>query len=222
MTSYNKHSLFLRSTGFFLIALIPLSARGQTENAPAPIPRSADPSAKELRKNAEARTEHMVSRELAEGQKFAETQLLPKSGSKAAGTVIFSKTKNGIQVVSTVTGVKPGKHGIHIHENGDCSAADASSAGAHFNPTQAPHSGPSDFTRHVGDLGNITANKDGSGILTLEIPEIKGFLDWSPIIGRSVVLHEGADDLKTQPSGDSGGRIACGVISAIENKNAAR
>ncbi|WP_414698994.1 superoxide dismutase family protein [Oligoflexus sp.] len=117
-------------------------------------------------------------------------------------------------MVAQITGGTPGKLGIHIHEKGDCSAEDASSAGGHFNPTGNQHSGPHRQERHAGDLGNIPVEQDGSGLLKVDLPDLETFFDWSAIVGKSVVVHEKQDDLKTQPSGDSGKRIACGTITA--------
>lgn len=91
----------------------------------------------------------------------ATAYLNPTQGNNVRGTVTFTQVKDGVRVVADVTGLKPGQHGFHIHEKGDCSAPDASSAGGHFNPTQMPHGGPNMEKRHVGDLGNLMA--DGSG-----------------------------------------------------------
>src|SRR6202165_2955264 len=137
-------------------------------------------------------------------------KLSPSSGSQVTGTVTFTPTADGTQIVADITGLKPGKHGLHIHEKGDCSAPDASSAGAHFNPTHSHHGGPDTAERHAGDLGNITA--DATGRVHLEW---KGKLQLNgpdAIVGKSVVVHEKEDDLKTDPAGNSGTRIACGVI----------
>lgn len=153
-----------------------------------------------------------AAKALKDGAQFGEAKLEAKSGSKAAGTVTFTKEKDGIRVTANVTGVSVGKHGFHIHERGDCSAPDASSAGGHFNPGGAGHGDPKSKDRHAGDMGNIDINKDGKGSLTLKVSDPKAFSAWSEIGGKAVILHEKADDLKTQPTGDAGGRIACGVI----------
>ncbi|MDQ3232526.1 MAG: superoxide dismutase family protein [Pseudobdellovibrionaceae bacterium] len=152
--------------------------------------------------------------ELTTNQSMAlgEAVLEAKSSSTIAGNVLFSTIPNGIKVVVNMTGGTPGRHGIHIHEKGDCSAADASSAGGHFNPTDSQHSGPDHDVRHAGDLGNILVEEDGTGLLVVEIGNLTGFSEWNAIRGKSVVIHEKADDLKTQPAGDSGKRMACGVI----------
>jgi Cu-Zn family superoxide dismutase len=140
--------------------------------------------------------------------------LEPKSGSKVAGTMTFTKSGSEVQVTGDITGLTPGKHGFHLHEKGDCSAPDAASAGAHFNPGQHKHGGTTTAERHEGDLGNIEADASG-----------KAHIDWKgkmslsgaeSIIGKSVVVHEKEDDLKTDPSGNSGARQACGVIEAAK------
>jgi Cu-Zn family superoxide dismutase len=169
---------------------------------------------RDLKQNAEQRTEAKMASDLKQGVTFAEATLAPKSGSKVSGTVVFSRVQNAVQVIASITGGTPGKHGIHIHEKGDCSAADASSAGGHFNPTGAPHAGPTAQARHVGDLGNITVKEDGVGYLTLDVPTLNGFTDWNAIVGKAVVVHAKGDDEKSQPAGAAGDRIACGVIQA--------
>src|ERR1700736_3193694 len=141
--------------------------------------------------------------------------LQPASNSQVKGTVTFTKSGDDVQVVADVTGLKPGKHGLHIHEKGDCSAPDASSAGAHFNPTHSHHGGSDTAERHVGDFGNLEA--DASGKVHFELKEKNLKLSGpDSIMGKSVVVHEKEDDLKTDPSGNSGARIACGVIAAVK------
>ena len=134
------------------------------------------------------------------------------AGNKVNGTVTFTPVADGVRVHAEVGGLTPGKHGFHIHEFGDCSAADFSSAGAHFNPTNQPHAGPDTATRHEGDMGNVEADASGNAKLDYVDHQISLTDDVKSAIGRSVVVHAKPDDLKTQPSGDAGGRIACGVI----------
>jgi len=135
----------------------------------------------------------------------------PLRDSGVAGTVTFTTVKDGIQVVAHVSGLEPGPHGFHVHEFGDCSAPDGKSAGGHFNPQGGPHAGPMSLERHVGDLGNITADSSGHAYLDIRDPylSLEGLRS---IIGRAVVVHASADDLVSQPSGAAGARIACGVI----------
>ena len=138
--------------------------------------------------------------------------LHPTTGNKVNGTVTFTPVADGVQVHAEIEGLTPGKHGFHVHEFGDCSAADATSAGAHFNPTGQPHAGPDTAARHAGDMGNIEADASGNAKLDYVDHQISLTNDAKSVIGRSVVVHAKPDDLKTQPSGDSGARIACGVI----------
>jgi len=138
--------------------------------------------------------------------------LHPTANHKVSGTVTFTPVSDGVQVHAEITGLTPGKHGFHVHEFGDCSAADAASAGAHFNPTNQPHAGPEAAARHEGDMGNVEADASGNAKLDYVDHQISLANDAKSAIGRSVVVHAKPDDLKTQPSGDSGPRIACGVI----------
>ena len=127
------------------------------------------------------------------------------------GTVWFEPAGGGVAVKARISGLTPGTHGFHVHEFGDCSAADFTSAGGHFNPMTQPHGPPQAAMRHVGDLGNIEANADG--VATLEWTDSQlAFEGHHGIVGRAVIVHAKADDLKTQPTGDAGGRLACGVI----------
>ncbi len=137
--------------------------------------------------------------------------LHPTKGSSVEGIVTFTKSGEGVKVVADVTGLTPGKHGFHIHEFGDCSSPDGKAAGGHFNPEKHPHAGPDAALRHAGDLGNIEADSSGKAHLELTDKMMKMSGDES-IIGHGLIVHEKADDLKTQPTGDAGGRVACGVI----------
>jgi Cu/Zn superoxide dismutase len=132
-------------------------------------------------------------------------------GNSVSGIVRFEAVVGGVRVVADITGLTPGKHGFHIHEYGDCSADDGTSAGGHFNPAGMPHSSPSSKERHVGDLGNIEADKNGKAHLDY-VDTMISFSGKNSIIGRGVVVHEKEDDLKTQPTGAAGARVACGVI----------
>lgn len=145
----------------------------------------------------------------------AKATLSPASGSSVHGEVTFTTVKDGVRVVANVRGLTPGKHGFHIHELGNCSAPDASSAGGHYNPTHKPHSCPGDADRHEGDLGNISADKTGhahydrvDSVISLNGPH--------SIVGKSVIVHEKTDDCESQPAGDAGKRMACGVIVGTE------
>ena len=138
-----------------------------------------------------------------------------KSGGDASGTVEFTKVADGIRVVAEVRGLTPGKHGFHIHEFGDIHSDDAMSAGGHFNPEKSAHGEPHAAKRHVGDLGNLEANARGVAKVDFVDKEIT-FAGPHSIIGRGVIVHEKADDFKTQPTGNAGGRMACGVIGVAK------
>lgn len=136
----------------------------------------------------------------------------PRSGSSVSGTADF--TQNGIQVklVIELSGLPPGTHAVHIHENGDCRAADASSAGAHWNPGGAPHGKLDGAPSHLGDIGNLEAsNKSGSLTFTTDKWTI-GTGQTNDVVGKAVVVHANKDDFTSQPAGNAGGRVACGVI----------
>lgn len=135
----------------------------------------------------------------------------PTQGNAVTGTITFTRVDGGVRVVADMQGLSKGKHGIHIHECGDCSAADGTSAGGHFNPMGESHGAPMDAMRHEGDMGNIEA--DDSGNAHLDYIDKSISLEGSAtIIGRSVIVHEKEDDLKSQPTGNAGPRVACGVI----------
>ena len=120
-----------------------------------------------------------------------------------------------MKVIADVTGLTPGKHGFHVHEFGDCSSPDGNSAGAHFNPTHKQHGAPDAADRHAGDLGNIEADAAGKAHLECTDKTMK-LLGPDSIVGRAVIVHEKEDDLKTQPTGNAGGRVACGVIGVAK------
>ncbi len=138
--------------------------------------------------------------------------LHPSAGNNVSGTVTFAPVADGVQVHAEITGLTPGKHGFHVHEFGDCSAADGGSAGGHFNPTHKSHAGPEAVERHEGDMGNLEADASGNAKLDYVDHHISLSNGDKSVVGRSVVVHAKPDDLKSQPSGDSGARIACGVI----------
>ncbi len=141
--------------------------------------------------------------------------LYPTQGNNVSGTITFTQTDKGVKVVADVQGLSQGKHGFHIHEFGDCSSPDGTSAGGHFNPDGKQHGAPMSMSRHMGDMGNLEA--DGSGKAHLEYIDtvIKLYGPYS-ILGKSVIIHKGEDDLKSQPSGNSGLRVACGVIGSVK------
>jgi superoxide dismutase, Cu-Zn family len=137
--------------------------------------------------------------------------LSPAKDKTVKGVVTFTQTDKGVKVYAHLEGLTPGKHGFHIHEFGDCTAADLTSAGGHFNPTQMSHGAPGDEMRHSGDLGNIVADDKGMAVLEWVDPMMQ-LSGPNSIIGHAVIVHAKEDDLKTQPTGNAGGREACGVI----------
>ena len=142
----------------------------------------------------------------------ASAQLESKSGSQVTGTITFTKVGDDVQVVADVQNLKPGKHGIHIHEKGDCSAPDAMSAGGHFNPGGHQHGAPDAKEHHAGDLGNMTVAGDGTGSLMIHSSDLSIAGSDNSVVGHAIIVHEKADDFVTQPTGAAGGRIGCGVI----------
>jgi len=146
----------------------------------------------------------------------AAVTLQPTEGNQTAGMLRFAVVDGRIEVTGDVTGLGPGTtHAFHVHENGDCSAPDGSSAGGHFNPGSTDHGRVGHGEHHAGDSDNITANADGSA-------QVQGWLEGATIgdgaatdiVGKGVIIHAGEDDYTTQPTGDAGGRLACGVIEA--------
>jgi Cu-Zn family superoxide dismutase len=152
----------------------------------------------------------------SKGGGTAKATLQPKSGTQVTGDATFTQDGDKVVVVINARSLTPGKHGVHVHEKGDCSAADASSAGAHFAPGGGEHAGLDSSNRHAGDLGNLEASADGSALLTVTTDALRVGSGDRDVIGKSIVIHGDPDDLKTQPSGNSGGRIACGVIEKAE------
>lgn len=137
-----------------------------------------------------------------------------RSNSTTTGTATFTEQNGKVTLKLDVAGATPGQHGAHIHQVGDCSAADATSAGGHWNPESHTHGAPGTGEQHLGDLGNITVGQDGKGTLTISMDEWKlGDGSTTDVVGKAVIIHADPDDFTTQPTGNSGGRVACGVIA---------
>jgi superoxide dismutase, Cu-Zn family len=141
-------------------------------------------------------------------------KLAPTQGHTANGALTFLDEGDALRISGTLSGLTPSSEfGFHVHEKGDCSAPDASSAGGHFNPTNSEHGNPQGATHHAGDI--INAKSDLEGVAKVDFVSTSlGLASDQPndVHGKAVVLHEKADDYATQPSGNSGARIACGVI----------
>lgn len=138
-----------------------------------------------------------------------------KSGTQAGGMATFTAREGQVTLELMVDNAPPGTHAVHLHETGDCSAQDASSAGGHWNPTGAPHGRFGENGFHLGDIGNVEIASDGTGRLTFTTEHwTLGGGGEHDILGKAVLVHAAADDFDTQPSGGAGARIACGVIQA--------
>jgi Cu-Zn family superoxide dismutase len=137
-----------------------------------------------------------------------------KSNSKVTGTATFTEKNGTVTFVAKIAGLQPGIHAIHIHEKSDCSAADGSSAGGHWNPTFKKHGKWGAEEHHKGDIGNFTADEKGNGTITLTTDEwsIGGEDATKDILGKGLIVHQGADDFVSQPAGNAGARVACSAI----------
>ena len=142
------------------------------------------------------------------------TVLSPASGSSVRGTVLFTPEGDYVRVTARVSGLKPNQeHGFHVHERGDCSAPDATSAGGHFNPTSAPHGAQAE-PHHGGDMPALKSDASGNANMSFLISGVTLDLSRTGVMGRGVIVHAMPDDYATQPTGNSGVRLACGVILA--------
>ena len=157
-----------------------------------------------------ARSPEQVAGEPAPPQ--ASALLAPTQGNAVQGNVVFRQEADGsIRVIAEVSGLAPGSHGFHVHEKGDCSAPDGSSAGGHFNPHNAAHGKVGEGTHHAGDLPSLEAGDDGNAKLNVVLSGITLTGD-DGIVGRGLIVHADPDDYVSQPTGNAGARIACAVI----------
>jgi superoxide dismutase, Cu-Zn family len=152
----------------------------------------------------------------AEPAAEAVAQIAPTQGNTVTGALALAQSPEGVHITGSIQGLKPdAEFGFHVHEKGDCTAPDGSSAGGHFNPTQAQHGNPTGPTHHAGDMLNIKSN--GEGVAQVDVTAAGTSLHGDPgtdVMGKAIVVHESPDDYTTQPSGNSGKRVACGVIAA--------
>ncbi|MGD8606729.1 MAG: superoxide dismutase family protein [Myxococcales bacterium] len=191
--------------------------RSKSEGSAEPSTQTettAEQKPEEAKGAAEQKPEAMEgANEQAKEVSSAVATLDPTKGNDVHGTVHFEQTADGVRVTAEVTGLEPNtSHGFHIHEKGDCSAPDGTSAGGHYAPNGNPHGLPPNPKRHAGDMGNITADAQGKATMdeTFDNFSLSGS---SPVLGRAVIVHQNKDQ-GTQPTGDAGARVACGVIEA--------
>jgi superoxide dismutase, Cu-Zn family len=146
---------------------------------------------------------------------MATADLAPSEGQTAKGTVHFQDQGDGsVEVVADLTGVPQGEHGFHVHDKGDC-GNNGQNAGGHFDPTHMVHGAPDAQSHHAGDFGNVTANEKGevhTRFMTHSVTVKEGMMS---VVGHAVVLHGNPDDLVSQPAGNAGPRIACGVTTLM-------
>ena len=145
----------------------------------------------------------------------AQAKLMLLDGKTEVGTITFEQKGNEVTISGQLTGLKAGPHAIFIHEKGDCGRA-AKNAGAHFNPTGAKHGPPASPQRHAGDFGNLDVDKQGNATFAMTTDSLTVAPGADSVVGRAVVVHARKDDGKTQPSGNAGAALACGVITTGE------
>lgn len=203
---------------FAAVAALGLSACGQqpaTPAADAPATSPTTPATPQADTSAAA-AGATVATDTA-GMATAVAELSPTQGNEAKGSITFKVVDGRVHVSGQVAGLKPNsEHGFHIHETGDCSAPDGSSAGGHFNPDQKNHGSVAQDPHHGGDMANIKANAEGVAMIDAPVSSNVniGKGDGSDIVGRGLIVHADADDYTTQPTGNAGARLACAVIKA--------
>ncbi|WP_140909582.1 superoxide dismutase family protein [Cognatiluteimonas lumbrici] len=149
----------------------------------------------------------------------AVVNLASASGSLVSGRLqVMTMGANAVHIAGEVGGLAPNSaHGFHVHETGDCSAADASSAGGHFNPAGTPHGRMDHGAHHAGDMDNIVADAEGVARVNMHVPGLTlGGGGATDIAGRAIIVHADPDDYASQPSGNAGARLACGIITIVD------
>ena len=144
----------------------------------------------------------------------ASAQLAATTGNAASGSVQFNQRGDKVYVTGEIRGLKAnGEHGFHVHEKGDCSSGDGMSTGGHFNPDAKAHGAHANSEHHAGDLPSLKADAYGMARFSFESTTISVGSGKADIVGRGLIVHRDPDDYKTQPTGNSGPRLACAVIS---------
>jgi Cu-Zn family superoxide dismutase len=186
-----------------MIAALFAAACGGKDEPPASAPATQAEPAPEVERRAAPSIDRLVAR------------LQAAPGMDVTGVVVLTADDGMLHLGAAIDNLTGTAHAIHVHEVGDCSAADFSSAGGHFNPGSAAHAGPDmpADQRHAGDFGNFDVNEWGQGKFTISVPSDRSLAEFD---GRAVIVHEGVDDLESQPSGAAGARIACGVLGRDE------
>ncbi|MBB5351706.1 Cu-Zn family superoxide dismutase [Haloferula luteola] len=219
-TSTTRNSL-MTTVALLGMAVFPLSGAQEqvkaTSSTAAANPDGSAPTAMQEKAMADNHQDAEMAKDAKEMPRFEDAKELiaaiqPASGSNVKGSVLFKKVSGGVEITARIGGLEPNsKHGIHIHEFGDITATDATSAGGHFNPEHHDHALPETAERHAGDLGNLVADEDGNATLSLTVENLSLTRGDHPIVGRAVIIHEKVDD-GGQPTGNAGARIGAGVI----------
>lgn len=197
-----------RTRGVMMLALVALMAVacGSDERARnADEPAGADAAA--------ARDREVM----AELDVYAEAVINAIDDSGVSGIVRFDQRGSFLEISGQLAGLSPGAHGLHVHENGDCSGEGASNAGGHLSPEGHPHGSPElpDAEHHAGDLGNVEAGEDGTADFQLADGELQLGSGSYAVNGLAIVVHAGADDLQTQPDGNAGPAVGCGIVDPV-------
>lgn len=211
-------------TPLFLVIALALGTVGcdqkTPEQTPPPAPTAATPApAAPTNPAPVADATPAVAAAPATTMMQARVELASMEGQTARGTLSLERAASGpgVTLYGNLEGLSPnGTHAFHIHENGDCSAPDGSSAGGHFNPDGKPHGHPNEANHHVGDMLSVKSDATGAGAVdALAVRATLGDGAPTDVLGKAVIVHAQGDDYTTQPTGDAGGRIACGVITKV-------
>ncbi len=209
--SPNRYAIALSMLAFAALSLTAC-------NSSPPPPASTETAAPQSTVANTSTSTPMAGAPAAADQEAREAHavLKPTRGHTAAGTMTLRAEAGGVRITGEITGLKPdSEHAFHVHETGDCSAPDATSAGGHFNPTGQPHGSMESGAHHAGDMPNQRANAEGVAKVNVLVKAISLDPDSDAnVIGRALVVHQGPDDYKSQPAGNAGPRIACGVITS--------